>query len=78
MRQAGRYMPEYRAIRKRYTLLEICRSSELAVEVTLQPVDLLMEGLFAGHNSFRSFRLPRRFYRLGYGSFPFATRFSAL
>ncbi len=41
MRQAGRYMPEYRAIRKRYTLLEICRTPELAVEVTLQPVNQL-------------------------------------
>jgi uroporphyrinogen decarboxylase len=39
MRQAGRYMPEYRAIRKRHTLLEICREPELAVQVTLQPLD---------------------------------------
>ena len=39
MRQAGRYMPEYRAIRARYTLLEICREPDLATQVTLQPVD---------------------------------------
>jgi len=38
MRQAGRYMPEYREIRSRYSLLEICRSPELATIVTLQPV----------------------------------------
>ncbi len=41
MRQAGRYMPEYRAIRKNHTLLEICRQPELAAEVTLQPVKAL-------------------------------------
>ena len=39
MRQAGRYMSEYRALRERYSLLEICRQPELAVAVTLQPVD---------------------------------------
>lgn len=39
MRQAGRYMAEYRALRKRYSLLEICRQPELSVAVTLQPVD---------------------------------------
>ncbi len=38
MRQAGRYMAEYRAIRARHTLLEICQQPELAAEVTLQPV----------------------------------------
>jgi uroporphyrinogen decarboxylase len=38
MRQAGRYMAEYRAIREKYGLLEIVRQPELAAEVTLQPV----------------------------------------
>ncbi len=38
MRQAGRYMEEYRTIRKDHTLLDICRNAELCTEVTLQPV----------------------------------------
>src|SRR5512134_1535616 len=38
MRQAGRYMAEYRALRERHSLLEICRAPDLATEVTLQPV----------------------------------------
>jgi uroporphyrinogen decarboxylase len=38
MRQAGRYMAEYRKIRERNTLLEICKQPELATEVTLQPI----------------------------------------
>ena len=38
MRQAGRYLEEYRAIRQRYSLLEICRAPDLATEVTLQPI----------------------------------------
>jgi uroporphyrinogen decarboxylase len=41
MRQAGRYMPEYRLIRQKYSLLEICYQPELAAEVTLQPVRAL-------------------------------------
>ena len=39
MRQAGRYMAEYRALRAKWTLLEICKNPELATEVTLQPVN---------------------------------------
>ncbi len=39
MRQAGRYMPEYRAIRARHSMLEVIHTSELAAEVTLQPID---------------------------------------
>ncbi|MBI4446923.1 MAG: uroporphyrinogen decarboxylase [Acidobacteria bacterium] len=38
MRQAGRYMEEYRRVRERYSLLEICRTPELAARVTLQPI----------------------------------------
>jgi uroporphyrinogen decarboxylase len=41
MRQAGRYMAEYRAIRQNNTLLQICAQPELAAEVTLQPVNAL-------------------------------------
>lgn len=41
MRQAGRYMPEYRRIRAHHSLLEIVERPELAAEVTLQPVHAL-------------------------------------
>lgn len=38
MRQAGRYMSEYRALREKYSILEIIRTPELACEVTMQPI----------------------------------------
>ena len=39
LRQAGRYMPEYRALRERHSMLELIRTPELAAQVTLQPVE---------------------------------------
>lgn len=39
MRQAGRYLPEYREIRERHSFQEVVRSPELAAEVTLQPIE---------------------------------------
>jgi len=41
MRQAGRYLKQYRHIRERYGILEICKRPDLAATVTLQPVELL-------------------------------------
>jgi uroporphyrinogen decarboxylase len=41
MRQAGRYMPEYRVIRKQYSLIEICKKPEVAAQVTIEAAEIL-------------------------------------
>ena len=41
MRQAGRYMPEYRAVRKQHSLIEICKRPELAADVTITAAEAL-------------------------------------
>src|SRR5690606_36792890 len=40
-RQAGRFMPEYWEIKNKYSFLEMCKTSEIAADVTMLPLDLL-------------------------------------
>ena len=49
MRQAGRYLPEFREFRKEHEFFEICRTPEYAAEITLQPIRRLTDSvLFLG------------------------------
>ena len=41
MRQAGRYLPEYMGLRKKYGFFERCQTPALAAEITMQPVDIV-------------------------------------
>jgi uroporphyrinogen decarboxylase len=59
MRQAGRFMPEYWEIKNKYSFLEMCKTPELAADVTMLPVDLL--GIDA-LSCFRIYWLPAKLW----------------
>jgi uroporphyrinogen decarboxylase len=42
MRQAGRYLPEFKALRAENEFFKVCRTPELACEITLQPIRYIM------------------------------------
>ena len=41
MRQAGRYLPEFMALKEKYDFFTRCRTPELAAEITVQPIDII-------------------------------------
>ena len=41
MRQAGRYLPEFMALKKKYDFFTRCRTPELASDITVQPIDII-------------------------------------
>src|SRR5438093_11491288 len=57
MRPAGRYMEEYRAVRAKHSILEVCKTPELAAQVTLQPIERFPLGAAI---IFAAFLLPLR------------------
>ena len=55
MRQAGRYMAEYRSVRKQYSLIEICKKPEVAAQVTIEAAEILGVSLKTLHNKLKEY-----------------------